>query len=87
MPGPKTIRYVPSRVVVVLAASAPAWEKTRVTFAAGASQGLPAWQTGVVGPRMTTPWSPVAVPASAHTAAAAAADTTRVQAIFRTPRS
>src|SRR6184192_2981995 len=69
----------------------PLREKTSVTFFAGSLHGCPATQTGVIGPRVTRPRSPlelvpVAAPADEATTAAARATKARISSQDRRAR-
>ena len=81
-PGGSWIRYRPSVSVVTRPTTVPLREKSRVACFAGASHGCSAAQTGLIGPRVTMPRSPlgrVAAPAGATMR------TKAMKAILRTP--
>jgi hypothetical protein len=71
------MRYLPVWLVLTCALTRPSRLNWSTSPFAGASHGFPSWQTGVVGPRITTPRRPEAVresaaPANAETSASAA---------------
>ena len=57
--GRSAMRYVPLAAVRVRATSRPDREKTITAPAAGALHGSSAMHTGVIGPRVTLPYSPL----------------------------
>ena len=53
-PGGNAMRYLPFSSVVTVRVT-PEREKSSVAPVSGAVQATPTWQTGLVGPRVTTP--------------------------------
>src|SRR6188768_4225094 len=62
--GARRIRYRPDTSVVARATTRPSRQNSSVTWPAGALQGCSATQTGLVGPRVTVPVSPLREPAA-----------------------
>jgi hypothetical protein len=54
-PDGRAIRYLPLVSVVTRLAVVPVRENTSVAWLYGAEHGIETWQTGFVGPRVTTP--------------------------------
>src|SRR5439155_21507644 len=85
---PSARRYRPSAFVVARPTGCPLRQKTSVTPLAGAEHGSSAVQTGVIGPRMTTPQRPLELVLAAAEPArtTAAAQAVRNQRIHREDR-
>jgi hypothetical protein len=61
VPGVSAMRYAPLGDVRVRATSRPDREKTIIAPGIGALHGSSAMQTGVIGPRVTSPYSPLLI--------------------------
>lgn len=59
--GVRVSRYVPFDAERVRATSCPAREKTIIAPGTGALHGNSAMQTGVIGPRVSSPYSPLLI--------------------------